>query len=237
VVIELSDDGRGLAREPILRKARERGLVHPDEQLSDAQVHELIFAPGFSTASNVTELSGRGVGMDVVKRNVEAMRGRVQLHSEQGKGTTFRLVLPMTLAVIDGLLVSCGPERFILPALGVFETVQVSPSRLHLLGTRGEYVDVRGELLPLHRLDRLFEVEGALQDPLEALILVVESAGRRITLMVDEILAQQQVVTRPLAGVGRVPHFSGAAILADGRAGLIVNLDGLTDAPRHEVFA
>ncbi len=228
IVIELTDDGKGLDCKALLAKARSRGLVGADEVLTDAEIHALIFAPGFSTAVEVTELSGRGVGMDVVKRNVEEMRGRIDVGSKPGQGTSVRLVLPLTLAIIDGMLIACGPERFIVPSLSIVESLRPTAGMLYSLGEREEFVDVRGELLPLFRLGKLFNVPGAVSDPTQALVVVVESGGRKIVLMADDVLAQQQVVIKPLgAGLPDSDHFSGAAILSDGRAGLILNIDRL----------
>ncbi len=231
VVIEVSDDGRGLSREKILAKALEKKLVGEGQNLTDAEVYSLIFAPGFSTAAQVTELSGRGVGMDVVKRNIEGMRGRVGIVSTPGAGTTFRMVLPLTLAIIDGMLVGVGAERYIIPSLSIVESLQPREGMLKTLGTAGELLDVRGEILPLYRLSRLFGVAGAKDDPLQSLVVVVESLGRKIGLLVDDVLSQQQVVIKPLGSVGleEGERFSGAAILSDGRVGLILNVDRLQD--------
>lgn len=226
VVIELSDDGRGLDRERILHKAIEKGLIGSAEGMADADVDALIFAPGFSTAARVTEISGRGVGMDVVKRNVEAMRGRVLIRSTPGRGTDFRMVLPLTLAIIDGMLVASGDERYIIPTLSIVESIQPDRKMLATVAGRGEMLNLRGEILPLLRLDRLFQVAGAEADPTEALVVVVEGAGRRLGILVDEVVAQQQVVIKTIgAGLARTPFVSGAAILSDGRVGLILNVE------------
>jgi two-component system chemotaxis sensor kinase CheA len=231
VVIELTDDGRGLSRDGILKKARERGLVGENaEQLLDSDVHALIFLPGFSTAASVSELSGRGVGMDVVKRNVESLRGRVLVSSVLGSGTTFKLVLPLTLAIIDGMLVSVGDERYIIPSLAIVESLLPSESMVRVLGRDRELVNVRGEIFPLQRLKSLFEVPGGQDDPEQARIVVVESGGRKIGLMVDDVLTQQQVVIKPLSGgIGNAELLSGAAILSDGRVGLILNVDRMSE--------
>jgi two-component system chemotaxis sensor kinase CheA len=236
VVIELSDDGRGLDREAIVRKALEKGLIASADGMSEAEIHALIFAPGFSTAPQVTELSGRGVGMDVVRRNVEAMRGRVLISSTRGAGTRFRIVLPLTLAIIDGMLVACGRERYIVPTLSIVESIQPDRRMLVSLAQASEMIDLRGELLPLLRLDRLFDLPGARADPTQALVVVVEGAGRRVGLLVDEVVTQQQVVIKSLGeAVPDARFLSGAAILSDGRVGLILNVDeiaGLVQRPR-----
>jgi two-component system chemotaxis sensor kinase CheA len=229
IALEISDDGRGLRRDAILAKARERGLVGESKaQLSDEEVYALIFQPGFSTAARVSELSGRGVGMDVVKRSIEGMRGRIVTRSTSSVGTTFKLVLPLTLAIIDGLLVSCGGETYIIPSLAIVESLQVSPGMLRTLGQRGELLDMRGEILSLIRLRRLFGVEGPEPLPEESRVVVIESAGKKIGLMVDEVVTEQQIVIKPLSsGLGDTDLLAGAAILSDGKVGLILNVDRL----------
>jgi two-component system chemotaxis sensor kinase CheA len=228
IVVELSDDGRGLDRARILAKAREKGLVEDGKELTDAEVHALIFLPGFSTAARVTEISGRGVGMDVVKRNVEGMRGRVSVTSRPGQGTTFRLVLPLTLAIIDGMLVACGPEKYIIPSLSIVESLRPTEEMISRAAGRGEIVNVRGEILPLLRLHRLLEMDGEERAATESHVVVVEGLGRKVGLVVDDVLTQQQVVIKPLGnGIGETDFLSGAAILSDGRVGLILNVDRL----------
>jgi len=224
VVIELSDDGRGLDRDKILAKARARGLVDSDRGLSDNELFNLIFEPGFSTASKVTDVSGRGVGMDVVRRHMEMVRGRIDITSEPGKGTTFALRLPLTLAITDGMVVRVGSERYILPTVSIHMSFRPTPDVLSTVGGRGEMVMVRGELLPIVRLHRLFQIADAATDPTAALLVVIGAGGRRCALLVDELLAHQQVVAKSLgAGLGAVPGLSGCAILGDGRVGLILD--------------
>ena len=226
IVIEIADDGRGLDREAIVQKAVRQGLIRSAEGMSDAEVDALIFAPGFSTAKKVTEISGRGVGMDVVKKNVEAMRGRVTIHSRTGKGTTFKLVLPLTLAIIDGMLVACGEERYIIPTLSIVESLRPDREMLVSMAEVNEMVNLRGQILPLLRLDRLFGLSGARSDPTQALVVVVEGVGRRVGLLVDEVISQQQVVIKTLGeGLGETPSVAGGAILSDGRVGLILNIE------------
>lgn len=228
IIIELSDDGAGLDRDRILKKAVEKGLVQNPAALTDAEVFQLIFAPGFSTAAKVTDISGRGVGMDVVKRNIEGMRGRVLIESTKGKGTTFRLVLPLTLAIIDGMLIKVGKERYLVPSLSIVEALQPTREMLSSMGERDELLSVRGQVIPILRLSQQLAIEGARQDPTTALIVVVESVGKRVGLLVDEVIAQQQVVIKALGqGVGRAEFYSGAAILSDGCIGLILNVDKL----------
>jgi two-component system chemotaxis sensor kinase CheA len=226
VVIEISDDGRGLDRERIVQKAIEKGLIATVEGMSEADIDALIFAPGFSTAAQVTEISGRGVGMDVVKRNIEKMRGRVIISSIPGQGTRFKMLLPLTLAIIDGMLVATGRERYIVPTLSIVESIQPDRSMLVTLAGQSEMINLRGEILPLVRLDRLFALPGAKGDPTQALVVVVEGAGKRFGVLVDEVVAQQQVVIKSMgSGLSETPFVSGAAILSDGRVGLILNVE------------
>ncbi len=228
IVVELSDDGRGLQREAILTLARQKGLVDPEADLNDTEIFNLLFLPGFSTAQEVTEISGRGVGMDVVKRNVEGMRGRVAVVSAPGKGTTLRMVLPLTLAIIDGMLVASGREKYIIPSLAIVESLRPTADMVAVMAGKGELINVRGEFLPLLRLHRLLEMEGPERDPTEAHVVVVEGLGRKVGLVVDDVVSQQQVVIKPLgAGIGDTEYLSGAAILSDGRVGLILNVDRL----------
>ncbi len=226
VVVEIADDGRGLDKDAILKKALEKGLIATADGMTEAEINGLIFAPGFSTAAKVTEISGRGVGMDVVKRNIEAMRGRVVITSIPGGGTKFKIILPLTLAIIDGMLVACGEERYIIPTLSIVESIQPDKKMLVSLAQKNEMINLRGELLPLFRLDRLFGLDGAKTDPTQALVVVVEGVGRRMGLLVDDVVTQQQVVIKSLGeGMGRARFMSGAAILSDGRVGLILNVE------------
>ena len=241
VVIEIADDGRGLNREAILKKAVAQGLLKSGDTLSDEEINSLIFAPGFSTAEKVTDISGRGVGMDVVRRNIDAMRGRITITSVPGQGTTFKITLPLTLAIIDGMLVTCGAERYILPTLSVVESMKPEASMLVTQGGTSEMLNMRGMILPLLRLDRLLGTKGGIQDPTQALVVIVEGMGRKVGLLVDEVMAQQQVVIKTMGeGIGQVMFFSGAAVLADGRVGLIVNVEEIaaeTMERRHLGFA
>jgi two-component system, chemotaxis family, sensor kinase CheA len=229
IVVELSDDGRGLQRDRILAKAREKGLVEQDRELTDAEIYNLIFLPGFSTAAKVTEISGRGVGMDVVKRNIEGMRGRVSVASRPGLGTSFKMVLPLTLAIIDGMLVACGTEKYIIPSLSIIESLRPTADMVSLAAGRGEVINVRGEILPLLRLHRLLQMQGQERPPTDSHVVVLEGLGRKLGIVVDDVLTQQQVVIKPLGqGIGDTDYLSGAAILSDGRVGLILNVDRLS---------
>jgi two-component system chemotaxis sensor kinase CheA len=225
VVVELVDDGRGLHREKIVAKAIEKGLLESDKGMSDSEVFNLIFAPGFSTAEKVTDISGRGVGMDVVRRNLEAIRGRIDITSTPGAGTTFAIRLPLTLAVTDGMLVRVGQERFVVPTTNIHMSFRPEPSMLSTVVGKGEVVLLRGELMPIVRLHRLFEVPGAVEHPCEGLLMIVGDAERRTALLVDELLGQHQVVAKSLGeSLGRVRGLTGGAILGDGRVGLILDV-------------
>jgi two-component system chemotaxis sensor kinase CheA len=241
VVVELVDDGRGLHRDKIVKKAIEKGLIETDKGMTDSEVFNLIFAPGFSTAEKITDISGRGVGMDVVRRNLEAIRGRIDITSAPGKGTTFAIRLPLTLAVTDGMLVRVGDERFIVPLTHIHMSFRPEQSMLSTVVGKGEMVHLRGELMPILRLHRLFEVANAVESPLNGLLMIVGDGAKRTALLVDELLGQQQVVAKTLGdGLGKVAGVSGGAILGDGRVGLILDVNETvalaqaTDAPRRE---
>ncbi len=226
VVVELKDDGNGLHRDKIAKKAIEKGLIESDKGLSDSEVFNLIFAPGFSTAEKVTDISGRGVGMDVVRRNLEAIRGRCDISSTPGQGTTFAIRLPLTLAVTDGMLVRVGEERFIVPLTHIHMSFRPEPDMLSTVVGKGEMVLLRGELMPVIRLHRLFEVPNAIENPMDALLMIVGDGQRRTALLVDDLLGQQQVVAKALGdGLGKVAGVSGGAILGDGRVGLILDVN------------
>jgi len=226
VVVELIDDGRGLHRDKIVKKAIEKGLIESDKGMTDSDVFNLIFAPGFSTAEKITDISGRGVGMDVVRRNLEAIRGRIDITSAPGKGTTFAIRLPLTLAVTDGMLVRVGSERFIIPLTHIHMSFRPEPSMLSTVVGKGEMVLLRGELMPVVRLHRLFDVPDAVVSPLEGLLMIVGDGNKRTALLVDDLLGQQQVVAKAIGdGLGKVPGVSGGAILGDGRVGLILDVN------------
>jgi two-component system chemotaxis sensor kinase CheA len=228
IVIGIADDGRGLNTEKILKKARERGLVAEGQNLSENEIFFLIFEPGFSTADVVTDVSGRGVGMDVVRRQIMGLRGRIEIQSVRGQGSQFLLRLPLTLAIIDGLIVGVGTERYIMPINCVREMLRPSPDMIFTMEGRAEMAMVRGELLPIVRLDRRFAIPGARQNPAEALFVVVEAQGRRFCLLVDEMLGKQEVVIKSLGDTFRtIAGISGGAILGDGRVGLILDINGV----------
>jgi two-component system, chemotaxis family, sensor kinase CheA len=234
VVVELRDDGKGLDREKIARKAIERGLIETDKGMSDGEVYNLIFEPGFSTAEKVTEVSGRGVGMDVVRRAILSLRGRIEIQSEVGVGTTFSLKLPLTLAVTDGMLVRVGTQRFIVPTVSIHISFRPERAAVSTVTGRGEMVLLRGALVPIVRLHKIFKIAGASEDPSSALLVVIEDGDRRSALMIDELLGQQQVVAKSLGdGVGKIPGVAGGAILGDGRVGLILDPAGVAQLYRE----
>jgi two-component system, chemotaxis family, sensor kinase CheA len=226
--IDISDDGRGLDKGIITAKALERGIITGSENMSDEDIFSLIFEPGFSTAKQVTDVSGRGVGMDVVKNNIESVRGNVRIVSEVGKGSTFTLVLPLTMAIIDGMIVRVGSERYILPLLSIIESFQPKNQMISTVSGKGEMVPFRERLLPLFRLADLYNIIDAQTDPTQALVVVIEDTGRRIALLVDELLGQNQTVIKNLGeGLGEVDGIAGASIMPDGKPGLIIDVNGL----------
>jgi len=228
VVIEIADDGKGLGRERILAKAIERGLLQSGEGRSDTEVWNLIFEPGFSTAQQVTNVSGRGVGMDVVRRHIEKLRGRIEIRSAEGEGTSFHLKLPLTLAIIDGLVVAVGQERYIVPLFGVRELFRPNDDSLWTVQQRAEMALVRGTLLPVLRLYRRFGVEPRSTDAKQGVLVVAEVEGNRFCLLVDELIGKQEVVIKSLGETFKdVSGVAGGAILGDGRVGLILDLERL----------
>jgi len=227
ICIEVVDDGAGLNRERIIAKALSQGM-NVSESMSDEDVGMLIFAPGFSTAEKVTDVSGRGVGMDVVKRNIQEMGGHVEIHSQQGKGTTIRILLPLTLAILDGMSVKVGKEVFILPLNAVMESLQPLAEDLHPLAGGERVLQVRGEYLPLVELYNVFEVEAAKTEATQGIVVILQSAGRRYALLVDQLIGQHQVVVKNLeSNYRKVPGISAATILGDGSVALIVDVSAL----------
>ncbi|MFQ5536329.1 MAG: chemotaxis protein CheA [Gemmatimonadota bacterium] len=234
VVVEIEDDGKGLDREKILKKAISRGLVEEDKVLSDEEVFALILHPGLSTADTVTDISGRGVGMDVVKRAVESLRGRIDITSTPGEGTRFSIALPLTLAITDGMLVRVGSHRYIIPTVKIQVSFRPVEDDLWTVAGKGEMVTLHEDLIPVARLHRIFGVPEAEEDPREAILVIVGESSRRTAVMVDEILDQQQFVVKPLGGeVADTPGISGGAILGDGGVGLILDPEGLIDLARQ----
>jgi two-component system, chemotaxis family, sensor kinase CheA len=233
IVIEVRDDGKGLNRAKLLSKARERGLDAPDS-MTDQEVYSLIFAPGFSTADQVTDVSGRGVGMDVVKKNITALGGTTEIDSAEGYGMTVRVRLPLTLAIMDGMSVGVGEECYILPLSSVVESFQVQPGMIKTIGGTGRVVEVRDEYMPVVDLERVFEVPRFDFEHVSNIMVVVEAEGGRVALLVDELLGQQQVVVKNLeSNYRKVDDVSGATIMGDGRVALILDVGSLVRRSRH----
>jgi two-component system chemotaxis sensor kinase CheA len=233
IVIEVRDDGRGLSREKLIKKARERGIHAPDS-MSDQDVWGLIFAPGFSTAEVVTDVSGRGVGMDVVKKNITALGGSVEIDSAEGYGMRVSVRLPLTLAIMDGMSVGVGEEVYILPLSSVVESFQVQPDMVKTIGGSGRVVSVRDEYMPVLELEHVFNVPRFDFEHVSGIMVVVEAEGGRIALLVDELLGQQQVVVKNLeANYRKVNDVSGATIMGDGRVALILDVGSLVRRSRH----
>ena len=233
IVIELRDDGRGLSRRRLLATARERGLHAPDS-LSDAEVWALIFAPGFSTADVVSDVSGRGVGMDVVKKNIGALGGAVEIDNTEGRGMAVRVRLPLTLAIMEGMTVRVGDERYVLPLAAVVESFRFTPDQLRTIGTRAQLVRLRDDYLPVLELQRVVGLPqpGGLPD--DAVMVVLEAEGQRIAVRVHELLGQQQVVVKSLEpNVGTVDNVAGATLMGDGRVALILDVLALVRRARH----
>ncbi|MGF6540586.1 chemotaxis protein CheA [Paraburkholderia youngii] len=233
IVIEVSDDGAGLRRDKILAKAIKQGM-QVSETMTDEEVWNLIFLPGFSTAEQVTDVSGRGVGMDVVKRNIQSMGGHVEITSHAGKGSTTRIVLPLTLAILDGMSVKVGNEIFILPLNFVMESLQPQAEDIYTVANGERVVRVRGEYLPLVALHEVFNVSEAKQEPTQGIVTIMQTEGRRFAMLIDELVGQQQVVVKNLETNYRKVHgISAATILGDGSVALIVDVAALNRETRH----
>jgi two-component system chemotaxis sensor kinase CheA len=228
IVIEIVDDGAGLDTDRIYAKAVSNGLVAPGTALAPADIHQMIFQPGFSTAEKVTEISGRGVGMDVVRRNIEALRGRIEIQTARGQGTTFSIRLPLTLAIVDGILVAVGQERFVIPAFAVRESLRPKSEQIHSVYGQSCMVQIRDRLIPSLHLGDLFGIVGAQRDVTNATVVVLEDNGRATALVVDELIGKQEVVIKSLGSTFEgVRGVAGGAILGDGRVGLILDAGGL----------
>jgi two-component system, chemotaxis family, sensor kinase CheA len=228
IVIEISDDGRGLHREAILEKAQRTGLIKEGSSLSDREVFEFILHPGFSTAAEVTDISGRGVGMDVVKRRIQKLRGHLEIESTPGRGTLFSLRLPLTLAMIDGLVVGIGSERYVIPIFSVREMLRPTEDMVFTIEGRQEMALVRDTLLPVVRLYERFEIRPRSENPMDGLLIVAEAAGKPFCLMVDDLIGKHEVVIKSLGETLKdIPGVAGGAILGDGRVGLILDLEGI----------
>lgn len=228
IVIEIADDGAGLNKDAILKKAIDRGVIDSDQDLTDKKIYELVMQPGFSTAKQVTDVSGRGVGMDVVKRTLERMRGQIEIESEAGKGTTFYIKLPLTLAIIDGVIIRVGSERFVIPTLNIEESVQPKQSDYNFIAGQGETIKIRDHIFPLIRLHHLFDVPGAIQNPWDGIIILAKVGNDLAGLLVDELVDKQEVVIKSMGDqLQSLPGISGGAILGDGTVGLILDVPTL----------
>ncbi|HSA34369.1 MAG TPA: chemotaxis protein CheA [bacterium] len=227
IIIEVEDDGSGIDRERLVRKAKEAGIALSAE-MTDQELYGLLFLPGFSTARKVTELSGRGVGLDVVKRNIESLRGAIEVYSEKGSGTLFRLKLPLTLAIIDGMRVAVGSEILTIPLLSIIEAIRPAPDGIKTIEGKGELIEFRGEYLPLIRLYEILGFEDAITNPEEAIVIILESGIRRMALLVDDVIGQHQAVIKSLeTNFRRIEGVSGATILGDGRVSIILDIHGI----------
>jgi two-component system chemotaxis sensor kinase CheA len=237
ILIEVKDDGAGLNRDKIMSKARERGLAVRDD-MTDHEVWALIWEPGFSTADTLSDVSGRGVGMDVVRKNIAALGGTAELDSAEGYGTRVSIRLPLTLAIMDGMSIGVGDETYILPLASVVESFQVEKDMIQTIGATGRVVKVRDEYLPVVALDEVFCVprfdESGEARRVSEIMVIVEAEGKRVAALVDELLGQHQVVVKNLeSNYRRVPDVSGATILGDGRVALIIDVGGLVKRARH----
>ncbi|MDH5256585.1 MAG: chemotaxis protein CheA, partial [Gammaproteobacteria bacterium] len=229
IVIEITDDGKGIDKDIIYNKGVEKGLVEPGSKLSDQQIYDLLFNPGFSTAAEITDVSGRGVGMDVVKKNIMSLGGAIETHSVKGQGSIFSIRLPLTLAILDGQSVSVGSDNYIIPLVSIVESVQPKKESLNMVAGKGETYKLRNEYLPIIRVRDLFNVPDAKAGDLEeGLLVVVEADGKRFGVFVDDLLGQQQVVIKSLeSNYKRINGVSGATILGDGSVALILDIPGL----------
>jgi two-component system chemotaxis sensor kinase CheA len=238
IVVQISDDGAGLNHAAIIAKAQQRGLIEVGQELTDAEIAELIFQPGFSTADQATDLSGRGVGMDVVRRNVRDLGGSVGVRSVTGKGSTFTIALPLTLAIIDGLVTSVGDERYIVPLTSIVESLRLPANAVRKIAGGGEVFHFRDAYLPVVRLHRAFACDKAVTEIEQGIVVVIEDDGRRVGLLVDDLLGQQQAVIKSLeAHYQRVQGISGATILSDGSVALIVDVGGVVQLGLHRKAA
>jgi two-component system chemotaxis sensor kinase CheA len=232
ILIRMRDDGKGLNSQKILDKALQRGLISADSAPSEKDIYNLIFLPGFSTADTVTDISGRGVGMDVVRGSINRLRGRIDIDSVPGEGTTFNIFLPLTLAIIDGMLVGVGSERFILPTLAIRESLRPQPGMVFTVQGKGEVISVRSKLIPLVRLSEKLGIQGTTNDPCEGIVMVVDSGARTRALLVDSLIGKQEVVIKSLGETFKHHKgMSGAAIMGDGRVALIIDPDAVSQLP------
>lgn len=228
VVIEISDDGAGINTEKIREKAIERGICNPEDDLSEQEILQFIFSSGFSTTEDVTDVSGRGVGMDVVKKAIDRLRGNVEISTKEGKGTTFSLRLPLTLAIIDGVIVNVGNEQYIIPTITIKESIIPEKKQFNTIAGKGETVFIRDKVLPLLRLNKIFGIDGGVENPEEGLLIIVESDGQEAAVLIDELKDKQEIVIKSLGeSLNQIHGLAGGAILADGNVGLIIDIPTL----------
>jgi two-component system, chemotaxis family, sensor kinase CheA len=234
IIIEIQDDGRGLDKERILEKARSNQLFSDESKLTESEIYNFIFHAGFSTAEKVTEISGRGVGMDVVRKGIDKLRGKVEIHSKKGQGASFVISLPLTLAIIEGMVVRVGKERYIIPALTILESFRPERKQYSTIEGKGEMILTRGRLVPLIRLDRIFGVKGDTNNPWEGLVVSVENDGNQRCLLLDELMGKEEVVIKSLGqGLKEIRGIAGGAILGDGRVGLILDISGIFEISQN----
>jgi two-component system chemotaxis sensor kinase CheA len=236
IIIEITDDGRGLNRDKILKKAIEKGLVAKGQDLSDDEIYKMIFMAGFSTADKITDVSGRGVGMDVVRKNIESIGGKIDIRTQLDQGTTFLIRLPLTLAIIDGQIVTLGSQRYIIPINSVVHSIRPTADQISTVQNRAQMVKIRDMLMPLVPLHKLFHVADARQNPTEGLLVVVEEGNRKCCLQVDDLLGQQQVVIKSISGLGNIKGVSGGAVMGDGRVSLILDIPGLIALAQTQMY-
>lgn len=234
LVIEIADDGRGLDKNRILEKAVSKNLVDGESDLTDTEIYELIFHPGFSTAKEVTDISGRGVGMDVVKKAIEKLLGRIEIISTTGQGTTFIIRLPLTLAIMEGILVRVGEERYIIPMLSILETFAPQKDQYFTIHGKGEMIKYRDDLVPLIRLDRIFGKQSNSTNPWDALAIAITHDGKKRYLLIDEIIGKEEVVIKSLGEhLKNTKGIAGCTIMGDGQVGLILDIPDLIEISQN----
>ena len=228
IAIEVSDDGRGINRDKVFAKAVEQGLINEYDDLTDSQVFSLIMQAGFSTADVISDISGRGVGLDVVRSSIEKLNGKVEITSEVGKGSTFTILLPLTLAIIDGMIVKSANDTFIIPTLSVLESFIPSKNIIHSIKRKGEFVDLRGEMIPIVRLNHVLEISDEKPEIIESTLMCIESEKGKYAILVDDLVGRQQVVIKSLGPtLSKIRELSGSAIMGSGEIALILNVEEL----------
>lgn len=237
IVIEIKEDGRGINKDAVLQKAISKGLCKQNQTLSEKDIIEYIFNPGFSTAKQISDVSGRGVGLDVVKTSIERLKGKIDVDTKAGRGTSFKIILPLTLAIIDGMLVSVANDTFIIPTLNVIESFRPSAKDVQSVSKKGEFIDFRGEILPIIRLNHILQLSGEIKEPTEATLICMEHERGKFILLVDELIGRQQVVVKTLGKfLSNIKEIAGGAILGNGEISLILNIEGLRNYLDQEVL-